>query len=273
MMRSRLFWLCALVWVSGYVLAADGELPVFDAHIHYNDDARSALTLQSVFQKLDRAGVSRALVSSTPNEGTLALYQKYPNRIVPTLRPYRTDADRGTWYRDAAIVKYVERELQRGVYRGIGEFHLHTGETGTDEIRRIVGISVRRNLILHAHSDDGTIRGLFAINPGARILWAHAGMSAGPGAVGALLDRHRTLWVELSLRNGEIAPGGRLDSTWRALFLRHPDRFLIGTDTWAPHRWDELPGEMTTARLWLAQLPRRIAEQIANGNAERLFPR
>ena len=273
MVRKKLFWLCALILVSADTVPADAELSVFDAHIHYNEDARSRLTPESVLKILDRAGVTRALVSSTPNDGTLAVYQKYPNRVVPTLRPYRTDADRATWYRDAAIVSYVERELQRGVYRGIGEFHLHAGLTGTDEIRRIVDISVQRNLILHAHSDEGAIQELFEINPNARILWAHAGMSARPEAVGALLDRHRTLWVELSLRDGDIVRGGRLDPAWRALFLRHPDRFLIGTDTWGPHRWDELPGEMTTARLWLTKLPRDIAEQIADGNAERLFPR
>ena len=272
MLRKNLFRLCALVWLSGNVLAADGELSVFDAHIHYNDDARSSLTPQSALQKLDRAGVSRALVSSTPNDGTLALYHQYPNRIVPMLRPYRTDADRGTWNHDAAIVKYIERELQRGVYRGIGEFHLHAGQSGTDEIRRIVEISVRRNLILHAHSDTQAIQDLFAISSAARILWAHAGISAGPEAIGALLDRHRTLWVELSLRNRDIAPAGRLDPAWRALLLRHPGRFLIGTDTWAPHRWNELPDEMAAARGWLAQLPPRIAGQIAHGNAQRVFP-
>jgi predicted TIM-barrel fold metal-dependent hydrolase len=257
---------------SAEILSADTELSIFDAHIHFNDDARSFLTPQSVLRIMDGAGVSRALVSSTPNDGTLALIQKYPDRIVPMLRPYRAGADRGAWYRDAAMVEYVERELQRGVYRGIGEFHLHSGQTGTDEIRRIVQISVRRNLILHAHSDEGAIRELFAIDPGARILWAHAGMSAEPETVGALLDRHRTLWVELSLRNGEIAPAGRLDPAWRGLFLRHPDRFMIGTDTWAPQRWDELPDEMASARRWLAQLPRGVAEQIAHDNAKRLFP-
>jgi hypothetical protein len=272
MARKNLFWLCVLVLASADILSADTELSVFDAHIHYNDDARAFITPQSVLRILDRAGVSRALVSSTPNDGTLALYEKYPDRVVPTLRPYRTGADRGAWYRDAAIVDYVERELQRGVYRGIGEFHLHSGETGTDEIRRIVQISVRRNLILHAHSDEGAIRELFAIDPGARILWAHAGMSAEPETVGALLDRHRTLWVELSLRGWDIAPNGRLNPAWRTLFLHHPDRFLIGTDTWAARRWDELPDEMAVARRWLAQLPRDVAEQIARGNAERLFP-
>ena len=252
--------------------SADSRLTVFDAHIHYNRDASTFVTPQAVVRILDQTGISRALVSSTPNDGTLALHRMYPDRIVPTLRPYRTDSDRGSWHRDPDIVNYIERELQRGVYRGIGEFHLHGGQTNTPEIRRIVDIAVRRKLILHAHSDEAAVRELFSVNPNARILWAHAGMSDGPGVVGALLDRHENLWVELSLRGWDVAPNGRLDAAWRSLFLRHPDRFLIGTDTWAARRWDELPDEVEVARRWLAQLPRDVAERIARGNAELLFP-
>jgi hypothetical protein len=256
---------------AGVVQAA--ELPIFDAHIHYNEDARGRTRPEAVIQILNRAGVRRALVSSTPNDGTLELYGKYPDRIVPTLRPYRTDADRDRWFRDPEIPAFVERELKRGVYRGIGEFHLHAGQTGTDAIRGLVKLAVERNLVLHAHSDEGAIRELYAIAPQAKILWAHAGMSAAPQAVGALLDRQATLWVELSLRHGDIAPGGSLDPAWRELFRRHPDRFLLGTDTWAPHRWEEVTTEMAAARHWLAQLPGDVAEKIATGNAERLFPR
>lgn len=59
---------------------------------------------------------------------------------------------------------------------------------------------------------------------------------------------------------------------WRALFLRHPDRFLAGTDTWVTSRWESLPGSVAEVRAYLAPLPREVAEQIAFRNAERLFP-
>ena len=55
-------------------------------------------------------------------------------------------------------------------------------------------------------------------------------------------------------------------------FLRHPDRFLAGTDTWMTSRWDALPGSVTEVRSYLSQLPRDVAEKIAFRNAERLFP-
>ena len=56
------------------------------------------------------------------------------------------------------------------------------------------------------------------------------------------------------------------------MFLRHPDRFLAGTDTWMTSRWEALPGSVTEVRGYLGQLPRDVAEKIAFRNAERLFP-
>ena len=96
---------------------------------------------------------------------------------------------------------------------------------------------------------------LFTIEPRLRVIWAHAGMSSGPQAVGALLDRYPNLSVDLAIRNGDVAPGGVLDPGWRAVFLRHPDRFLAGTDTWVTSRWEALPGSVTRG----ADLPESAA--------------
>jgi hypothetical protein len=77
--------------------------------------------------------------------------------------------------------------------------------------------------------------------------------------------------VELALRS-DVAPGGTLDPAWKALFLRKPDRFMVGTDTWTTSRWDEIRPATAAVQQWLAQLPRDVAEQIAYRNGERLFP-
>ena len=139
-------------------------------------------------------------------------------------------------------------------------------------VKQVVELAVRNGIYLHAHSDDLAIVELFTIEPRLKIIWAHAGMTSGPQAVGALLDRYRTLWVDLAIRNGDVAPSGVLDPGWRAVFLRHPDRFLAGTDTWVTSRWEALPGSVTDVRTYLGQLPRDVAEKIAFRNADRLFP-
>lgn len=246
------------------------DLPIFDAHIHYSQPDWAVYPPEEILKIFDRAGVRRALVSSTPDDGTLRLYEKSPARIVPELRPYRTRGDMGSWHRDPAVLAYVEERLKRGIYKGIGEFHLFGGQTNTPQIKRIAELAVERNIILHAHSDEAAVEELFALNPKVKILWAHAGMSSSPEAIGKLLDRYPNLWAELAIRT-DMASGGKLDPAWRALFLRHPDRIMVGTDTWVTSRWDALPGYLEEMRVWLRQLPREVAEKIAFRNAERLF--
>ncbi len=249
------------------------RLPIFDTHLHYSSRDWASHPEERILAILDGAGVARALVSSTPDEGTVRLHRKAPDRIVPILRPYRTRDDMSGWWKDPSIVTYLEERLALGVHRGIGEFHLHGGDVDTPVMRQIAALAVRRGLPVHAHSDEAAVVALFALEPRLRILWAHAGMSSGPDVVGALLDRHPGLWVELALRNSDVAPGGTLDPAWRALFLRHPDRFMVGTDTWTTSRWEALPGSVEEVRRYLGQLPPDVAEALAWRNAERLFPR
>src|SRR5256712_1196455 len=96
------------------------ELPIFDAHIHYSRPDWQVFTPERVLAILDQAGVQRALVSSTPDDGTLQLYAAAPQRIVPFLRPYRTPEDMGSWPSDPAVPGQVEERLERGIFKGIG---------------------------------------------------------------------------------------------------------------------------------------------------------
>ena len=80
------------------------------------------------------------------------------------------------------------------------------------------------------------------------------------------------LLVELALRS-DVAPGGQLDPGWRDLFLRHPDRFMVGTDTWIPSRWAGYVDVQTDTRVWLRQLPADVARRLATENAESLARR
>src|SRR5262245_11046986 len=66
------------------------ELPIFDTHLHYSAPDWAEYPEARILGILQQAGIKRALVSSTPDDGTIKLYQKDPQRIVPILRPYRT---------------------------------------------------------------------------------------------------------------------------------------------------------------------------------------
>ena len=269
---ALLAFAAALLAIGGAPRAQTADLPIFDTHIHYSAPDWSEYPEDRILGILQTAGIRRALVSSTPDDGTIKLYQKDPKRIVPILRPYRTREDIGHWWQDPSVIPYLESRLALKVHKGIGEFHLFGGQTSTPVIKRLTEIVLREGIYLHAHSDELAIVELFTLEPRLRVIWAHAGMSSGPQAVGALLDRYQTLWVDLAIRNGDVAPGGVLDPGWRAVFMRHSDRFLAGTDTWVTSRWEALPGSVTEVRTYLNQLPREVAEKIAYKNAERLFP-
>lgn len=253
------------------VAAADDELPLFDAHIHYNRVDWQQFPPSTVLSLWRQAGVSGALVSSTPDDGTLKLYQAAPERVIPFLRPYRTPADRSNWFADPEVVAYIVQRLQRGVYRGIGEFHLSDGQFRTAQIKQLVELAAERDIVLHAHCDAATVRGLYALNPKAKILWAHAGMDTSVQTIATTLERFPTLLAELSVRQRDIAPDGRLDPHWRALFLRYPERFMVGIDTSRASRWQGYLHLAQEHRRWLQQLPRDVAEKIAYGNAARYF--
>ncbi|MSO93659.1 MAG: amidohydrolase [Rhodospirillales bacterium] len=251
---------------------ADSRLPIFDAHIHYSRDAWDRFPPATVLDILAKAGVPRALVSSTPDDGTLMLQRADPERIVPVLRPYKNGIGSGNWFREANVPAYLEERLRKGDYVGIGEFHLFSdANADTPVVRRVVALAVERGIFLHVHSGAGPVRALFGIDPKLNILWAHAGMSEPPDVVGAALDRHANLWTEVSFRAGDIGRNGGISAAWRDVMLRHPDRFMIGSDTYVTPRWETYAQLIDEHHRWLAHLPRDVAEKIAWRNAVRLF--
>jgi len=244
------------------------DLPVFDAHIHYSQPDWSSYLPDAILALFDKTGVRWAIVSSTPDDGTLRLHEKAPDRIAPVLRPYRTRADMGTWTTDASIVPYVQERLRRGIYKGLGEFHLTAAQAADPVVKELAALGVRHGLFLYAHTDATGIEELLRLYPEVRWLWAHAGLGEPFEVVARVADRNPTLMIELSLKS-EVAANGKLDLRWKELFLRHPDRFMVGTDTWVTSQWDRFGQIQTSLRAWLGQLPRDVAEKIAYRNAQK----
>ena len=91
------------VWLFPGATRAESDLPLFDAHVHYNREAWEVLPPEAVITILDRAGVARALVSSTPDDGTLrkghwaAGTRRCPSRRKPCgkIRPRRRSHSAG----------------------------------------------------------------------------------------------------------------------------------------------------------------------------------
>jgi hypothetical protein len=252
-------------------VGAQEKMPIIDTHVHYSRPAWEVFPPPVVLEKLAAAGVARAMVSSTPDDGTLMLFRADPTRIVPVLRPYRTRADMADWFASDAVLAYMKSRLEGGPYIGIGEFHLNgAANARTPQIREITRLALERNLMLHAHSDAEAVRALFEVEPRLRIHWAHSGFESAE-VIGEMMDRYRRLTADVSFRAGNIGAGGELNPVWRDLLIRHQDRFMIGSDTYVNSQWDSYGGIIASHRDWLGKLPRGVAAAIAHGNAEREF--
>jgi predicted TIM-barrel fold metal-dependent hydrolase len=272
--RSRLAALLLAVLPAAQAETWTG--PLFDAHLHYNDEAQPIVSVGSAFELFRKNGVKAILANSRPNDGSRALYEAWKKNpalgveVVPFIRVYRNRADYGTWQGNREILAMIVEEEKRGYYRGIGEFHVHGRAADTPVLKDIVDFSVAKGLVLHAHSDDEAIEILFRHNPKARVIWAHTGFGLPLERVEEMLKKYPALWGELSYRSG-IADASGLSAEWKALFARHPTRFLTGSDTWVNERWSSYPSIMGGYRRLLGELPKDVAERVAWKNAAELF--
>jgi hypothetical protein len=281
--RGLLGLTLALAPLGTWAQAAPYTGPIFDAHLHYNDEARERHPIDDVLGRMQRSGVRAIVANSRPNDGTKALAAareataRAGVTVVPFVRLYRNRADYTGWPHDPSIVRLVLDELAQGTaagpYRGLGEFHLYesAGANGPTA-KRLMLLAQERGLVVLAHVDDEAIDMLMAHAPKARVIWAHTGIGGVPiTRVRALLNRYPALMGELSYRPGLTEGEGGLSAPWKALLTDMLERFLVGSDTWVNSRWDDYEALMQQARRWLGDLPPSVARQIAWGNGARLF--
>jgi len=269
--------------------AADYAGPLFDTHLHYNEEAWNGNSgphpPADVLARMQRNGVKAIVANSRPNDGTKSLAAMPETRkagvtVVPFIRLYRNRADYDNWFRDESIYEMVLVEFARGVagdqagpYKGIGEFHLYDSANANGPVaRKLMQFAEKNRLAVLAHVDDTAIDLLMAHASDARLVWAHTGIGGAPVArVDALLDKYPQLMGELSYRPGLTCEGGKLCPEWRVLLLKYPGRFMIGSDTWVNQRWQYYDELMKGYRNWLGDLPADTARKIAWGNAAGIF--
>ena len=99
---------------------AQTDLRLYDTHIHYSHDAWDQLPPPQAVAVLRDAGLQRAFVSSSSDEGTQKLYAVAPDLIVPVLRPYRRRGEIGTWFEDDTVPAMLAELLVKNRYAGIG---------------------------------------------------------------------------------------------------------------------------------------------------------
>jgi hypothetical protein len=246
------------------------QLPIFDAHMHYNEEAKQVISPAQVIELWKRVGIQYVLATSRPNDGSLELMELAKKtapqiQFFPFLRPYQVQPDRYDWFKSAKIEKYVEDELKRGIYKGIGEFHIFGADADAPYVKKIALLARERGLWLHAHCDEDALERILAHAPGVKVLWAHTGMTTPLDKVDALFTKHPQIIGELSYRS-DLTSGESLNPAWRTMIAKYPTRFVVGTDNWINQRWGTTPETIAYYRNVLTQLPKDLAENLAYRN-------
>ena len=216
-MKSLFAALCLSLGVNS--VAAE-ELPIFDAHVHYSHDAVKRTPPERIIELLKEAGVKKALVSSSDDNGTQLLYEAAPDLIVPALRPYSRRGQIGTWMNNPASIDYMKGHLANNTYVAFGEFHAFGEDINTDVIQWMIQEAKERNMLLHHHGDAEAVHLIFKTWPEARVLWAHSGFDR-PEDVAEVLSQYDRLWADLAYRS-DMMSRGDVDPEWRKVFMAYP---------------------------------------------------
>ena len=274
-MQYRLLVSLGIVWASlSWAAAAQPHpAPLLDAHSHYTAADARVLGPAAIIKKLDEAGVSRVVISGTPGALAQELHAHAPQRVIPLLGVYGSDADKATWMHDRSLPARVAAQLRSGTWAGLGELHLFAEDAQSEVFAELVRLAARHGLVLLLHGDAEVVDRAFELEPGVRVLWAHLGTQPVPDTVAAVLQRHaqRALWIDTSVRDDRIAPNGQLLPAWRALFEAHPHRFVVAIDAFSTQRWDRYAQVAGHIRQWTQPLPPELRDRLLRSNAEALF--
>jgi hypothetical protein len=281
----------ALLLASGLTVA--GPAPFADVHLHYNWDQQELIEPEEAVRRLKANNVVLGVVSGVPSERALKLRAAGGDWIIPLFSPYTHHRGRTDWFTDPRVVEQARAGLQSGKYFGIGEVHFIAGvgpRWDNEVFQGLLDLAREFDVPMLIHTESSSHKYFEPIcrnNPEIRFQWAHAGARLGPEEVGKLMAACPNVWTELSARDpwryGKFADAdGNLDSAWKALFRRFPERFMTGADpVWPPGSsqrwdvadsgWDRLGQFLDYHRRWLDRLPPELARKIRLENAREFY--
>lgn len=190
---------------------------------------------------------------------------KFPDRIIAfyggseiNYLINKKDPDSVTKKNKSNFRKKIRNILKNYNYQGIGEIApLHYSlEDGQPPIEFrvdhpymliLADIAEEYNIPLDVHMEATTdtlaqFKTLLAHNKKAKIIWDHAGWSntglATPKKIKSLMGKYHNLYSSIKFRNPDseiqevntLKSNGKLKNSWKNLFEKYPNKFIIGTD-------------------------------------------
>ena len=277
---NRSFCLFAVLALFGSYTQAESSLRLIDAHSHHEREYQAQFNCDDVIGALNEAQVERILITSHSNYSSQSCFKQYPERIIPFYSVYGGALDKQTWMHQPVKVDEARVALEGENFAGIGELHIFAKDRGSEVLEGLVELAQQHRLPMLIHGDAEVIERVFAINPQARVLWAHLGTKPEIDLLQQMLERFPNgLYIDTSVRDtlllGNLIVNGpepsRLSPEWRAFLVRNQDRLLAAIDTYSLNRWRNYAEVADQVRLWLTQLPLEVAQKLAFSNAHRFF--
>ena len=171
----------------------------------------------------------------------------------------------------AASAPQVEAAIQRAIAKGWPvvlhyEFRWLTGAFGPSG--RATRMTELKSLLSQhpQHSFALIHMGQLDATDAAELLAAHSNLVFLTSHANPLtVNESRQPWTNMFA-------GGELAADWKALLLRHPERFVLAFDNvWREHWSGKYVQQVELWRSALGKLPAEVAHAVAHGNAERLW--
>ncbi|CAA6823043.1 MAG: Unknown protein [uncultured Thiotrichaceae bacterium] len=275
---------------------AYSEQTVFDMHMHYKWSQKEVTSPEAAIQFLDEHDISHAVVIGKPAKLALSLKKLAPERIIAFYSPYRESLGWFRWQHDKTVVTRAAEALKSGEYSGIGELHIIGGFAPKQKSKNVLDGLMKLSeaydtpIMLHTEfSNPDFMLKICESYPKTRIIWAHAGAILKPTHIDTVMTQCKNVWSGMAARdpwryvdNQHTDSEGKLLEDWKALFIKYPNRFMVGSDTvwpveqldaWdvADTGWQELGKFWDFHRSWLKQLPPEVAKKIMHTNALHFF--
>jgi hypothetical protein len=270
---------------------------VFDMHMHYKWSQKEVTSPEDAVAALAENNIAHAVVIGKPAENALLLKKLAPDKVIAIFSPYRDSQDWFMWQRKESVLVDARKALESGEYQGIGELHIIGGGfarklDSSTVLNGLLKLVVKHDVPIMIHTEFSRPNYMLAIcqrHPQSKIIWAHAGAVLKPEHVDEAMQKCPNVWSGMAARdpwryvsNPIADEKGVLLPEWKALFLKYPDRFVVGSDTvWPVEQldswdepdsgWQQLGRFWGFHRSWLAQLPDDIAQKIKMDNAMKLF--
>jgi hypothetical protein len=286
-----------------------GFLPIIDVEFHYGQ----RIEIEKLVKRMDENGVALTWLAPAGDRGrsevSLALDERYPDRIVPTT----VSGDGKLWHSsDKGFLDRLATVVRSGRYFAMGEFearHYYAGPStspdantrvDSEAMKVVFELSKENNIpfLLHHEAEDTLLPELELMlgrYPEAKVIWCHAGRNRNPNtwkkfrkaeAVREFLQKYPNLHFDFlasppgATFSGYVQgimykisfQGVTLDPEWKKVIEEFPDRFVLGSDV-APLRFEGWYDRVFDdyRNIILQGVRKDVAEMIAYKNAWKLM--